>query len=70
MAASKSKTVNLQPSWESTMHMLILLLQDGSPAGKAMAKHELLTIGRQMDDMLPGNAPKLNPITEPARVRS
>ncbi len=53
----EKQTVDLTPSWSTAIEICLRVLQDGTPAGKAMARHELMTIAEHLDAALPGNAP-------------
>lgn len=44
-----SKTVDMTPSWSTAMDILILMLESGDDEGKALAKQELRSLAKQVD---------------------
>ena len=45
------ETVDITPSWVSTIKILCLTLENGTPKGKAMAREELYKIGEVLDQL-------------------
>lgn len=47
-----SEYIEVGPNWESAAHMLAVVLVDGTPAGQAEAKQELIRMGRLLDSLI------------------
>jgi hypothetical protein len=45
------KTIDCTPTWASIMPALLLVLEEGTPKGKALAREELLDLARKVDKL-------------------
>jgi hypothetical protein len=45
-----ARTVDITPSWQAVMRILIAALEDGTPKGKAAAKEELFRLAKLVDE--------------------
>jgi hypothetical protein len=46
------RTIDITPSWEAAVNVYLLVLEDGTEEGKAMAREELLRLARQYDALV------------------
>jgi hypothetical protein len=46
------ETIDMTPNWEQSVYMLLVILENGDDKGKAMARNELLRLGRAMDQAI------------------
>jgi hypothetical protein len=46
------KTIDLTPTWETAVHIYLLVLEEGAEEGKAMARQELLRLARTYDALV------------------
>jgi hypothetical protein len=46
------KTIDLTPTWETAVHIYLLVLDEGAEEGKAMAREELLRLARNYDALV------------------
>lgn len=42
-------TIDLTPTWESAMPLLLIVLEDGTAEGKKAAREELMRLARDVD---------------------
>jgi len=54
MINTKKETIKVQPNWEATMKMLLVVLENGSEDGKQMAREELIALARNVDKINEG----------------
>jgi len=45
-------TIDITPTWEGTMKQLIVLLEDGTFAGKKFAREEIIKAGQIIDNLI------------------
>ena len=43
------RTIDLTPTWETAVHIYLMVLEDGTEEGKDMARKELLRLARTYD---------------------
>ena len=43
------KTIDMTPTWETAVHIYLMVLEDGTEEGKDMARKELLRLARTYD---------------------
>ncbi len=43
------KHIDITPSWETAVNIYLLVLEEGTEEGKAMAREELLRLARNYD---------------------
>ncbi|MCP4470469.1 MAG: hypothetical protein GY815_07250 [Gammaproteobacteria bacterium] len=48
-------SIDIAPTWRNAIQILIMALENGTDRGKQQARAELLAIGDQVDNLLPGN---------------
>lgn len=46
------RAVEIAPNWEQTAHMLVALMRDGSPEGKAYAAGEFIRMAQILDQLI------------------
>jgi hypothetical protein len=46
------RTIDMTPTWETAVRIYMLVLEDGSEAGKVTAREELLRLARQYDALV------------------
>ena len=46
------KTIDITPTWEGQMRMAIILLEDGTFAGKKSARKEIIRAGQIIDNLI------------------
>jgi hypothetical protein len=46
---TKMKHIDITPSWETAVNIYLLVLEEGTEEGKAMAREELLRLARNYD---------------------
>ena len=47
---SETETINATPTWEATVRMLMVVLENGTPEGKAMAREEIIRLAKSVDE--------------------
>lgn len=48
------KHIDITPTWETAVHIYLMVLEDGTEEGKAMAREELLRLARTYDALTAG----------------
>lgn len=43
--------IDITPTWEAAVHVYLMVLEDGTEEGKAMAREELLRLARNYDQL-------------------
>lgn len=43
------RTIDITPTWETAVHIYLMVLEDGTDEGKEMARKELLRLARTYD---------------------
>ena len=46
------KYIDITPTWEQAVHVYLLVLEEGTEEGKAMAREELLRLARNYDALV------------------
>lgn len=46
------RTIDMTPTWEQATRVYLLVLEDGTEAGKVTAREELLRLARQYDALV------------------
>jgi hypothetical protein len=49
---TEMKTIDLTPTWETAVHIYLLVLEEGAEEGKAIARQELLRLARTYDALV------------------
>ena len=44
-----SETIDITPNWATTMEMLLLIVETGTPDGRSWARGELRRLARELD---------------------
>jgi hypothetical protein len=52
-------SVDLTPTWQASMEILIMVMENGTPEGKEIAKAELRDVAQRLDLSLTTPAPEL-----------
>lgn len=47
--AQKMKTIDITPTWEEIMPVIIMAIENGTSEGKESAKEELMELARKVD---------------------
>ena len=46
------RTIDMTPTWETAVHIYLMVLEDGTEEGKDMARKELLRLARTYDALV------------------